>query len=135
MYSTGVTVADSGADDQAGSLTRTRRDGVLAAAPWALPPRRAPADLSDLERGRAVYRAACQRCHELEGYNAMRPLVADWSPETIRGLLDRLDEVKPAMPPFPGVESEKDDLAKYLQTLTGRDETVRTARAAKGDES
>ena len=116
MYSTGVTTEKAAAIDPSANLARTRRDGILAAAPWALPPGKDPRGLQlrSEERGRAVYRAACLRCHCLEGYNALRPLVAGWSRDTIRHLLDHMQEVKPSMPPFPGTDAEKKDLVEFL---------------------
>ncbi|HUT01606.1 MAG TPA: cytochrome ubiquinol oxidase subunit I [Phycisphaerae bacterium] len=116
MYSTGVTVVGEEIDGRA-CLARTRARGVLSAAPWALPAGRDAASLAPAARGRAVYRAACLRCHSVDGYNAMRPLVTGWSAATIRGLLDHMDEIKPAMPPFPGTTGEKDALAAYLRGL------------------
>jgi cytochrome bd-type quinol oxidase subunit 1 len=117
MYSTGVTTAMADGIDPTATLERTRRDGILSAAPWALPPGRTAADLAADERGRCVYRAACLRCHSLQGYNALGPLVAGWSRPTLRHLLDRMDEVKPSMPPFPGTEAEKEALADFLADL------------------
>jgi len=121
MYSTGVTTAMAEDIDPTANLARTRRDGVLSAAPWALPAGKSVADLDASERGRSVYRAACLRCHCIEGYNALRPLVAGWSRPTLRHLLDRMDEVKPSMPPFPGTQAEKEALADWLATLTRGD--------------
>ena len=117
MYSTGVTVASAEDVDPRANVNRTTREGVLAAAPWALPGREAPGALDDDARGGAVYRAACLRCHSIDGYNGIRPLVKGRSSATIRRLLDQMDEVEPAMPPFPGTEGEKDDLAGYLTSL------------------
>jgi len=117
MYSTGVTVAGAAAVDPVANLDRTRREGILAVTPWALPGGAAVAGLSPAQRGQAVYRAACLRCHCIDGYNAMRPQVATWRRETIRGLLDHMDEVKPAMPPFPGNQAEKDALTEFLLGL------------------
>jgi cytochrome bd-type quinol oxidase subunit 1 len=118
MYSTGVTAAGAQGVDAHANVTRTQQAGVLAAAPWALPPGAKPGDLGAAGRGEAVFRAACLRCHALDGYNAIRPLVKGWSHASIRGLLDHMDEIKPAMPPFPGTDAEKDDLAVYLQSLS-----------------
>lgn len=117
MYSTGITAADANYCDDAANITRTQREGVLAAAPWAIEHGADPAALTADQYGRAVYRAACLRCHSIDGYNAVRPLVAGWSRETIRDLLDKMDEVKPAMPPFPGTDAEKEALADYLANL------------------
>ena len=120
LYSTGVTAASAAAIDPRASLPKTRAAGVLSAAPWALPPGADLASLAPARRGEAVYRAACLKCHCLDGYNAVRPLVKGWSARTLRDLLDHMDEVKPAMPPFPGTDAEKDALAAYLQGLNPR---------------
>jgi mono/diheme cytochrome c family protein len=117
MYSTGVTVPGAGAVDPRANLGRLREAGVLSAAPWALPPGKTAADLSPLERGRAVYRAACLSCHAVDGYNAVRPLVRGWPTTTARSFLDEMHVVKPSMPPFPGTDGEKDALAAYLMSL------------------
>lgn len=120
MYSTGVTVPSAAEIDTRANFTRTTRDGVLTAAPWALPPGKSLQSLDTLSRGLAVYRAACLRCHSVDGYNPIRPLVKGWSDKTLRYLLDNMDEIKPAMPPFPGNKNEKSDLSKYLGSLNPR---------------
>jgi cytochrome bd-type quinol oxidase subunit 1 len=117
MYSTGVTPEPLAALDKRANITITRSKGVLAASPWSVPPGKTVAELTPDELGRAVYEAACLRCHSVDGYNAIRPLIAGWKQETIRGLLDHMDEVKAAMPPFPGTEAEKDALTVYLMGL------------------
>ncbi len=129
MYSTGLTVADARDVDPDYTIERTQRDGLLPAAVWALPPGRSVEELSTVERGRCVYRAACKRCHEIEGYNALRPLVNGWSRETIREVLDRMDEIKPSMPPFPGNERDKADLTEMLAELSGAPPDGRMTRA------
>lgn len=127
MYSTGVTTAKAEGFDARATLKQTRATGVLAAAPWAVPPGKTPEALDTVARGQAVYQAACLRCHSVDGYNAVRPLLRGWSLGTIRGLLDHMDEVRAAMPPFPGTDAEKDALAAYLATLNPA--PVATARA------
>jgi len=117
MYSTGVTAETAATLDRRGNITRTRAQGVVASCPWALPPGKAYGQLDTLGQGEAVYRAACLRCHSVDGYNAVRPLVRSWSRETIRHLLDRMHEVKLSMPPFPGTDAEKEALADYLVSL------------------
>jgi len=117
MYSTGVTTEAAAKLDRRGNIAQTRVEGVVAFCPWALPPGKAYAALDPLGKGEAVYRAACLRCHSVDGYNAVRPLVRSWSRETIRHLLDRMHEVKLSMPPFPGTDAEKEALADYLVSL------------------
>ena len=117
MYSTGVTTAETASVDARANLDATRAAGVLAAAPWAAPPGKKADELTGVELGQAAYTAACLRCHSIDGHNAVRPLVKGWSPETIQTLLDRPEEIKPAMPPFPGTTAEKTALAAFLQSL------------------
>lgn len=122
MYSTGVTPGRWKDVDGRANLERTRAEGVLSAAPWAVPPHKDLADLDPPEYGQAVFRAACQACHQVDGYNALRPLIRGWSAGTLRHTLDRLEEIKPSMPPFPGTEVEKGALVSYLMTLDEKGE-------------
>ncbi|MBU0509754.1 cytochrome ubiquinol oxidase subunit I [bacterium] len=107
MYSHGILVADT---------AKLNEEGVLAHAPWIA------ADTvrqqGELVIGKAVYRAECLRCHEVNGYNAIVPLIQEWNLPLIRSALDHLDKIKTFMPPFIGTEREKQALALYLWTLT-----------------
>lgn len=117
MYSTGVTDPAFEDLDVRGNLTQTQRAGILSVAAWAVPPGKEPSALTDTELGEAVFKAGCLRCHSVDGYNAIRPLVRGWSRQTVREMLDRLDEIKPAMPPFPGTDREKEALSEFLLSL------------------
>ncbi len=117
MYSTGVTAPAAAGLDRRGNIAQTRAEGVVAFCPWALPPGKTFGQLDPLGKGEAVYRAACLRCHSVDGYSAVRPLVRSWPRETIRYWLDHMEEVKLAMPPFPGTEAEKEALTDYLVSL------------------
>ena len=117
MYSTGLTTKMAEGVDKRATVALATKSGVLRLAPWALPPGSAVEKLSIAERGQAVYKAACLRCHCVDGYNAMRPLVRGWSSGTMKHLLDHMAEVKSSMPDFPGTESEKLALIHYLLTL------------------
>jgi len=108
MYSNGIMVKD---------VPMLNRDGVLAHSRWVRPDTvRFPGELAV---GEAVYRVECLRCHEIEGYNAIRPLIRDWNYPLIMSALDHLDKIKPFMPPFVGTQAEKQALGKYLLSLTG----------------
>lgn len=115
MYSTGVTVAEYEDVDTTANIQKTQQAGILSAAPWALIGNES--DNPQLEKGQAVFKAACLRCHSVDGYNAMRPLIKGWSSDTIRESLDKMHEIKSSMPPFPGTENEKDVLTVYLGSL------------------
>ncbi len=69
------------------------------------------------ERGRVIYQVECQRCHAVDGYNAIRPLIATWDAEMIKFNTRRLNRLKGFMPPFAGSESDLNDLVAYLSTL------------------
>jgi mono/diheme cytochrome c family protein len=117
MYSTGVTTDMAAKVDPRATLERTRQVGILHVSPWALPPGKEADELEPVALGESVYRAACLRCHSVDGYNAVRPLVHGWSRPTVRELLDKMHEVKASMPPFPGTDAEKEALAAYLVSL------------------
>lgn len=127
MYSTGVyssKACNAIAGQACGAfprdrMTRLSADSVLSASPWALPRGKRVEDLTSLQRGRAVFVAACGACHQPEmGYNAVRPVVWGWTKPEIRLYLDTMHLQRPMMPPFPGTEAEKDALAEYVTTLT-----------------
>lgn len=121
MYSTGVTVPEQVGLDDRGNINLLRQRGVLSGAPWALPAGRTAGELSPLERGKAIYAAACGACHQPhQGYNALQPVVRGWTQVQIRRYLDTMHDQRPMMPPFPGTEADANDLTEYVYTLTER---------------
>ena len=70
-------------------------------------------------RGRWLYDAQCLRCHAIEGYNGMKPLVYQWSPKLINHTILNLHEVKAFMPPFIGKIRDRNDLTYYIHSLNG----------------
>lgn len=117
MFSTGVTTALADGIDRRATYERVRRDGVLTAAPWAVPEGKSPGDLAPEEKGRAVYAAACRACHTLDGYNALRPVVRGWSEANLLYMVDHANQMRPVMPPFPGTQDEKEALVAYLASI------------------
>lgn len=117
MYSTGVTKPEFAHIDPRANLSQTQKAGILSASPWAIPSGKTVTQLGTLEYGKAVYDAACLKCHNVDGYNAMRPIIKGWTKETIKNTLTHLDEIKSSMPPFPGTDTERIVLAEYLSTL------------------
>jgi hypothetical protein len=109
MYSNGIAVKD---------VPRLNQEGVLKNTAWVVP------DTlhfqGDVAIGEAVYRTECLRCHEVDGYNAMRPLVRGWNAPLVLSALNQLDKLKAFMPPFVGTEQEKRALTAYLLTLSGQ---------------
>ncbi len=97
MYSTGVLM------DEEEALAD---EGVIARTPWRNP------DESQL--GADLYRAWCQPCHTMDGYNALRPSLAHWSEEQIAELLPRLQFMRAQMPAWYGGDEAVSALAGYL---------------------
>jgi len=100
LYSTGVLV-DEEADVAA--------EGVLAHTRWL-----DPASTTPEARGRDLYRAWCQSCHTMDGYNGLRPFVAHWSEEEVMEFLPRLQFMRAQMPAWHGGDEAAADLAAYL---------------------
>jgi mono/diheme cytochrome c family protein len=67
--------------------------------------------------GQQVFRAQCQMCHSLDGYLAIRPLVAGQDAEGLASFLEALRAGRPGMPPIVGTEKEIEGLAAYLASL------------------
>jgi cytochrome d ubiquinol oxidase subunit I len=106
MYSNGIRVDE---------VDRLNREGILTKARWAaagLPAGRNSA-------GQQVFRAQCQMCHSLDGYLAIRPLVAGQDAEGLAAFLEALRAGRPGMPPIVGTEREIGELAAYLASLGG----------------
>jgi cytochrome c553 len=104
MFSNGVRVDEVDRLNREGILTKARWAGVgLSAAPTSL--------------GQQVFRAQCQMCHSLDGYLAIRPLVAGQDAEGLTAFLGALRGGRPGMPPIVGTEKEIEGLAKYLASL------------------
>ncbi len=108
MYSTGLLVSQTDELEQVGAGALTR---------W-----RDPAAATPRERGRDLYRAWCQPCHTMDGYNGLRPYLAHWSPEQIAAFLPKLQYMRAQMPPWYGSDEDIADLTAYLaaEGSTGR---------------
>jgi cytochrome c553 len=122
MYSNGIRVDE---------VDRLNRDGILSKARWAAVGV-APGPTS---LGHQVFRAQCQMCHSLDGYLAIRPLVAGQDAEGLVAFLEALRAGRPGMPPIVGTEEEIKALAEYLVSLLGATSKVavgpiRTAQGA-----
>ncbi len=91
-------------------------DGVGAHTRWRDPAATTPAD-----RGRDLYRAWCQPCHTLDGYNGLRPYLNHWSDETLAAMLPLMGHMRALMPPWYGTEVDTAELAAYLAGERGND--------------
>lgn len=122
--------------------------GVLPAALWADVPEGwssiegVPEDLSPEDEaamkahvGSELFKIQCSACHTVDGYQAIRPLVAGWSVGASERILGRLDTHRGRrMPPFLGTEAEKNALAVYMARLGGDEAAgiVRPSEAGLG---
>ena len=91
------------------------RQGVLKYAKWSEVQK--VTDENRLEAGRAVYVLECLSCHEVDGYNPVRPLVRGWDEDYLDHQLAKIDTLKGFMPPFIGTVAERRALAHYLASL------------------
>ncbi len=105
MYSNGILVDE---------IEELNSQGILSRAPWAWYRK----DGTRAGMGEAVYRAQCQACHTIDGYNSITRLVEGLDHYTLDGIFMALDQ-NPAMPPFVGTEEERMQLARYLAALGG----------------
>jgi len=105
MYSNGVRVDE---------VDRLNREGILTKARWA----GAGILAGPTMLGQRVFRAQCQMCHSLNGYLAIRPLVAGQDAEGLAAFLEALRAGRPGMPPIVGTEQEIEGLAAYLASLS-----------------
>ncbi len=127
------------------SVDALNNTGVRLASAWLRP---TPQDLyapdeypqRAMHQGRELFRALCAACHTVDGYLAVRPLVAGKSATALDGMLARLAVPVDAagettawndphlhlrtwrsrrMPPFVGTTEERELLAAYLALLGG----------------
>ena len=136
------------------TLDAVRASGVLQASHWV---RKADANAGPVGRleaeGAEVFRLACSACHTINGYLAIRPLVAGKSMEALSTVIVRLAQPVDAqgreaawsdphlqlqtwrgrrMPPFVGSDSERESLAFYLARLGGAPATLPVPRGQGG---
>jgi mono/diheme cytochrome c family protein len=72
-------------------------------------------------KGEAVFEDYCASCHEIDGDNAIAPLMEEYADmEAMLKMLGQLDLLNEEMPPFEGTPEEKKVLAEYLLELSRR---------------
>ncbi len=117
-----VRSAAAGALNDTFTVDSLNATGVLPATIWRrLPAESALTPAAQLAAdGREVFRVLCTQCHTIDGYVAIRPLVAGASPLAIDATLARLHTWRGRrMPPFTGLPEERRALAVYLATVGG----------------
>ena len=68
------------------------------------------------DQGASLYEENCAACHSIE---QIKPKMGGWSRDKIRGALDKLSALNPAMPDYTGTPAEKDAMADYMAKQTG----------------
>ncbi|MBI4161596.1 MAG: cytochrome ubiquinol oxidase subunit I [Acidobacteria bacterium] len=141
------------------TIDRLAESGVLAASKWHdLPAEILAGEHPGVEAqeraGREMFKILCSQCHTVDGYNAVRPLVAGRTVAALDGILKRMARMTGPdggplpwsdwlergsrletwrdrrMPPFAGTEAERRALAVYLARLGGGSPEEITAAAA-----
>lgn len=136
MFANGVLVDE---------VEKLNQQGILTKAKWLT----VGQGDDPLARGRAVFRAQCAMCHTLDGYQAIRPLVAPLDQDMLSGILTMMrddgqayvaaaakgepvarDQLNyPFMPPLVGTDEEVEALQAYLLTL----KNAQTAEVSHGN--
>jgi cytochrome bd-type quinol oxidase subunit 1 len=122
LYSNGWTKAE---------VEQARAASVLARVPWAVPVGRRVEELKGRELGRAVYQAQCSQCHNLDGVNDVKQLVAGWNEAMIWNNLQELHRLKSFMPPLVGTEAERKALVEFLLALNDSEAASGARMAAR----
>lgn len=107
MYANGLTGAE---------IKAINENGFFAVPPM-IAHGKDPAQMTPEERGRIIYDVQCLRCHAIDGYNAIRPLVESWTVDMIRDNTRQLHRLRGFMPPFAGTEQDLNDLVAFLSTM------------------
>lgn len=110
MYSNGVRKQD---------IAKINEQGYLARSIWLRD------SASDMDKGEAMFRGQCMACHTENGYRSMHRLLQNRDAKAIKQLLETLHQM-PAdspyvkyMPPLVGSNEERQDLALFLEKLSG----------------
>ncbi|RJP25906.1 MAG: hypothetical protein C4527_16310 [Candidatus Omnitrophota bacterium] len=110
--------------------------GVLSWAPWTATAMGTEISaLNQDQRGEALYRAQCMRCHTLDGVNGIKLLIKNWSENSIRHALENLHEEQYFMPPFIGPEQDLQDVTRYLLSLSGGSDVSDASMSEKEGQS
>lgn len=106
--------------------------GLLSRAKWSMVTAEERAELAtlgavavpadkDVERlryfGQRVFRAECQSCHTVNGFNGIKYAVKGWEKPFIDSAVQRLSMLKGQMPPFLGTDAERRALIEWLANL------------------
>lgn len=132
MYSNGIRVSEVDRFNREGYLTRSPWVTGEERARWSAPPTGGVAPAAGvavdpradaLARGGLMFKGQCLACHTVDGYRAMRGLLAGRDRAAIGNILDMLhlqggeSPYAAFMPPLVGTMEERASLADYLDAL------------------
>lgn len=101
-------------------IPELQKKGFLLNAKWTTVPHVTRDNWRDAAK--ELFRLQCSSCHELDGYNALRPLIQGWDENMIDQALRRLHVLRGGvMPPFFGTEAERKALARWLAEIARED--------------
>ncbi len=104
LYSTGMLKSET---------AQIQAVGMAASAKWISP----DAANDPVRLGHDLFLAYCQPCHTLDGYNGLRPYLAQWNKKTVVSLVPRLETLRGLMPPWYGTEDENAAVTAYLMSM------------------
>ncbi len=118
MYSTSILKAEQ---------DRVTEKGILQSARWVK--NRQITNDNQAEAGREIFNLLCLPCHSIGGpINDILTVTAPFDYFGMTAILDGLDSFSPYMPPFAGVDREKEALALFLtKTLGGKSSDVKVS--------
>jgi len=95
------------------SLPQVQKQGVLRSAKWTIA--QEVTDSNQLDAGKELFRVLCLSCHSVGGIrNDILVRTEGMEIEDIDAVFDEMGEDKPFMPPFAGIDKEREALGFYI---------------------
>ena len=95
------------------SLPQVQKQGVLRSAKWTIA--QEVTDSNQLDAGKELFRVLCLSCHSVGGIrNDILVRTEGMELEDIDAVFDEMGEDKPFMPPFAGIDKEREALGAYI---------------------
>jgi mono/diheme cytochrome c family protein len=113
MYPNGLKVAE---------IKTTAAQPILPKTKWI--GKGAREGLLEGSAGEDLFRIQCYACHSMGLKNNILPALKKWNMQRINTMLDRLPGITPQMPPFVGSKQEREALARWLFTISHKDQPL-----------
>jgi mono/diheme cytochrome c family protein len=91
------------------------KEGAIRNAYWFNATEKEP---TEVQKGAYLFGANCSTCHTIGGINDIRDRVKGRTEDGILVILSHTHDMVPFMPPFTGLDSERQTLAKFLYGLS-----------------